>query len=109
MNSIRRAVIDIGTNSVKLLIADVQGGNARPVVEESVQTRLGKNFYETHRLQPDAIAHTAGAVADFAKIAREKHSTSVRVFATSAAARNLSLATAATKVLRVAIPSAQSG
>ena len=85
MNSIRRAVIDVGTNSVKLLVADVQGGNAHPVVEESIQTRLGKNFYETHRLQPDAIEHTARAVADFAKIAREKHSTSIRVFATSAA------------------------
>jgi len=85
MNSIRRAVIDVGTNSVKLLVADVQGGNARPVVEESLQTRLGKNFYETHRLQPDAIAHTAGAVADYAKVAREKHATSIRVVATSAA------------------------
>jgi exopolyphosphatase / guanosine-5'-triphosphate,3'-diphosphate pyrophosphatase len=85
MNAVRRAVIDVGTNSVKLLIADVQGGNARPVVEESVQTRLGKNFYETHRLQPDAIAQTARAVADFANIAREKNSSSIRVFATSAA------------------------
>lgn len=85
MKSVRRAVIDVGTNSVKLLVADVQGGQARPVTEESVQTRLGKNFYETHRLQPDAIAQTARAVADFAKTAREKESSSIRVFATSAA------------------------
>jgi len=85
MKFIRRAVIDVGTNSVKLLVADVQGDHARPVVEESVQTRLGKNFYETHRLQPDAIAQTARAVADFARTAREKHSNSIRVFATSAA------------------------
>ena len=85
MNLIRRAVIDVGTNSVKLLVADVQDGNARPIVEVSVQTRLGKNFYDTHRLQPDAIAQTAGAVGDFAKIARDKNSSSIRVFATSAA------------------------
>lgn len=85
MNPVRRAVIDVGTNSVKLLVADVQGGNARPVVEDSVQTRLGKNFYDNHRLQPDAIAQTAGAVAEFAKIAREKNAGSIRVFATSAA------------------------
>ncbi|HTR42650.1 MAG TPA: Ppx/GppA phosphatase family protein [Pseudomonadales bacterium] len=85
MNPVRRAVIDVGTNSVKLLIADVQGGSARPVVEESVQTRLGKNFYDTHRLQPDAIAQTASAVAEFAKVAREKNAGSIRVFATSAA------------------------
>ena len=85
MNAARRAVIDVGTNSVKLLVADVQGETARPVVEESVQTRLGKNFYDTHRLQPDAIAQTASAVAHFAEIAREKNSSSIRVIATSAA------------------------
>ena len=85
MNPVRRAVIDVGTNSVKLLVADVQGSNARPLVEDSVQTRLGKNFYDTHRLQPDAIAQTASAVADFAKVAREKNASSIRVFATSAA------------------------
>jgi exopolyphosphatase/guanosine-5'-triphosphate,3'-diphosphate pyrophosphatase len=85
MNHVRSAVIDVGTNSVKLLIADVQGGNARPVVEDSVQTRLGKNFYDTHCLQPDAIAQTASAVAEFAKVAREKNASSIRVFATSAA------------------------
>jgi exopolyphosphatase/guanosine-5'-triphosphate,3'-diphosphate pyrophosphatase len=85
MNAARRAVIDVGTNSVKLLVADVQGETARPVVEESVQTRLGKNFYETHRLQPDAIAQTASAVAQFAQTARETHSSSIRVIATSAA------------------------
>jgi exopolyphosphatase / guanosine-5'-triphosphate,3'-diphosphate pyrophosphatase len=85
MNALRRAVIDVGTNSVKLLVADVQGDGVLPVLEESRQTRLGKNFYDTHRLQADAITHTARAVADFTKTAREKNSGSVRVFATSAA------------------------
>lgn len=85
MKPVRRAVIDIGTNSVKLLVADVQGHDAQPVVEESRQTRLGKNFYETRRLQPDAIAQTAEAVAAFANTAREKNAASIRVFATSAA------------------------
>lgn len=85
MNALRRAVIDVGTNSVKLLVADVRGEDVLPVLEESRQTRLGKNFYETHRLQADAIAHTALAVADFAKTAREKNSSSIRVIATSAA------------------------
>ena len=85
MNFVRRAVIDVGTNSVKLLVADVQGSVVVPIVEESRQTRLGKNFYDTHRLQPDAIAQTAKAVAEFANSAREKQSASIRVFATSAA------------------------
>jgi exopolyphosphatase/guanosine-5'-triphosphate,3'-diphosphate pyrophosphatase len=80
----RRAVIDVGTNSIKLLVADVSGRDVQPVHEESRQTRLGKGFYETHRLQPDAIARTAAAVAEFAKTARENKAASVRVIATSA-------------------------
>ena len=85
MKPARRAVIDVGTNSVKLLVADVEGHDVHPVLEESRQTRLGKDFYDTHRLRPDAIAQTAKAVAEFAQLAREKSSTSIRAFATSAA------------------------
>ena len=85
METIRRAVIDVGTNSVKLLVADVRGRDVQPVHEESKQTRLGKGFYESNRLQSEAIARTAEAVAEFAKTAREEKSASVRVIATSAA------------------------
>ncbi|MGO8839160.1 MAG: hypothetical protein ACLQAH_15880 [Limisphaerales bacterium] len=85
MQPVRRAVIDVGTNSIKLLVADVSGRDVRPVHEESRQTRLGRGFYETHRLQPDNIAHTAEAVWEFANTAREKNSASIRVIATSAA------------------------
>jgi len=85
MDSIRRAVIDIGTNSVKLLVADVAGGAVEPVLEASEQTRLGAGFFETHRLQPQAVAQTAQAVATFAAQARELHAVSTRVIATSAA------------------------
>ena len=85
MEPVRRAVIDVGTNSIKLLVADVRGHDVQPVHEESRQTRLGRGFYETHRLQPEAIACTAEAIWDFAKTAREKDSDSIRVIATSAA------------------------
>lgn len=85
MNTVRRAVIDVGTNSVKLLVADVCGRDVRPVGEDSRQTRLGKGFYDTRRLQADSIARTAEAVAEFTRIAREDNAVSVRIFATSAA------------------------
>ena len=39
-----RAVIDVGTNSVKLLVADVEKGLVRPLHEASHQTRLGHGF-----------------------------------------------------------------
>jgi exopolyphosphatase/pppGpp-phosphohydrolase len=85
MQPIRRAVIDVGTNSVKLLVADVDGREIRPVSEQSQQTRLGHAFYETHRLQPEAIEATAKAVAGFAAVAREAQAASIRIIATSAA------------------------
>jgi len=85
MSPVRRAVIDVGTNSVKLLVADVQRHSVLPVHEESEQTRLGRGFYETHRLQAEAIADTANAVAQFAALAREKNAESLRLIATSAA------------------------
>lgn len=81
----RRAVIDIGTNSVKLLVADVAGHEVRPVLEDSRQTRLGQGFYDTHQLKPAAIGLTADAVSKFADTARGLNAQSVRVIATSAA------------------------
>ena len=85
MSAIRRAVIDVGTNSVKLLVADVQGREIKPVCEESKQTRLGQGFYETHQLLPEAIANTAQAVAIFVAQAQANEARHIRVIATSAA------------------------
>lgn len=86
----RRAAIDVGTNSVKLLVADVNGNEVRPVWENSRVTRLGRNFYDTHLLQAEAIAQTAAAVAEFTRTAHDAGAVSLRVIATSAAreARN---------------------
>ncbi len=90
MNQRRRAVIDIGTNSVKLLVADLEAAAVVPVVECSEQTRLGRGFYESQRLSARAIADTARVVAGFAALARQQGAVAVRVIATSAAreARN---------------------
>src|SRR5829696_2011116 len=80
-----RAVIDIGTNSVKLLVAEVSGGRVDPLYEGSEQTRLGAGFYETHRLQPEAIQNTARAVRNFAEQAYRFGPVGIYVIATSAA------------------------
>jgi len=81
----RQAVIDVGTNSVKLLVAELASNGVQPVLEQSEQTRLGRGFYETHVLLSDAIGQTAKAVATFAQMAREHGASAVRVLATSAA------------------------
>ncbi len=85
MQPVRRAVIDVGTNSVKVLVADVVGRDVRPVWEESKQTRLGRGFYKTRHLLADAIAATAETVAHFAQVARDHQASSVCAIATSAA------------------------
>jgi exopolyphosphatase/guanosine-5'-triphosphate,3'-diphosphate pyrophosphatase len=85
MTPARRAVIDVGTNSVKLLVADVAADDVRPVWEDSRQTRLGSGSYESRQLQPEPIARTAAAVAAFAGVAREWKAGVTRVIATSAA------------------------
>ncbi len=81
----RRAVIDVGTNSVKLLVADLHNGAATPIVEASHQTRLGEGLFRQHLLEPRAIARTVEAVADFLHQARTLKAEAVRVYATSAA------------------------
>ena len=89
---IRRAVIDVGTNSIKLLVADVTGPAVIPISEHSKQTRLGHGFFETHLLHADAIAATAEAVKRFCAEAKLLNAAQIRVIATSAArdARNAS-------------------
>jgi len=84
VKTVRRAVIDVGTNSIKLLVADVDGHRIEPVWEGSKQTRLGQGFYRTHRLQTGAIAQTAAAVSEFAEEARRHKAGLIRVIATSA-------------------------
>ena len=79
-----RAVIDVGTNSVKLLVADVEGKFVRPLHEGSHQTRLGQGFYESHHLQPGAIDLTAKAVADFVQEAQPWCPASIKIIGTSA-------------------------
>lgn len=70
---------------MKLLVADVSADATEPVWEGSEQTRLGRGFYDDHRLRSDAIADTARAVAHFVAVAREQGVAIVRVIATSAA------------------------
>jgi exopolyphosphatase/guanosine-5'-triphosphate,3'-diphosphate pyrophosphatase len=81
----RKAVIDVGTNSVKVLVADVVDGSVLPVWETSEQTRLGQGFYETRQLQAGPINASAAVVARFALQASALGAATPRVIATSAA------------------------
>lgn len=67
----RYAAIDIGTNSVLLLVADVTGdGELRPVCEKSRISRLGENVAASGALAPAATVRTLATVAEYADKAR---------------------------------------
>ena len=85
-------MIDVGTNSVKLLLAEVGGAGIRPLAEISEQTRLGYGFYQTRRLLPEAVEHTARVVAEFSGVAAQWGAGSPRVIATSTARKAMNQA-----------------
>jgi exopolyphosphatase/guanosine-5'-triphosphate,3'-diphosphate pyrophosphatase len=82
--AMRRAVIDIGTNTVKLLVADVQDGNIAPVVSKDRTTRLGEGAKETKRLSRVAIVRTIQTIDDFLNEARHLGAQDVLTLTTSA-------------------------
>jgi exopolyphosphatase/pppGpp-phosphohydrolase len=49
------AAIDIGTNSVLLVIAAADAGAARPLLERATITRMGEGVDQTRKLAPAAI------------------------------------------------------
>ena len=62
----RVGVIDCGTNSIRLLVADVSDGNLREISREMEIVRLGQGVDQTGEFHPDAIARTLAAVDLFA-------------------------------------------
>ncbi|MDR7081240.1 exopolyphosphatase/guanosine-5'-triphosphate,3'-diphosphate pyrophosphatase [Arthrobacter ginsengisoli] len=84
----RVAAVDCGTNSIRLLIADVAADGAAPrladVVREMRVVRLGQGVDATGELAQEALDRTFAAAADYAGQIRRHGATKVRFVATSA-------------------------
>ncbi|WP_280303652.1 Ppx/GppA phosphatase family protein [Nocardia abscessus] len=81
----RVAAVDCGTNSIRLLIADVLGdGRLADVHREMRIVRLGQGVDATGSLAPEAIERTRAALADYAALMRDAGVGRVRMVATSA-------------------------
>jgi exopolyphosphatase/guanosine-5'-triphosphate,3'-diphosphate pyrophosphatase len=80
----RVAAIDCGTNSIRLLIADVAGETLTDVARRMEIVRLGEGVDRTGRLAPEAIARTRRALLGYAAEIAELGVTTVRMVATSA-------------------------
>lgn len=82
----RFATIDIGTNSVLLLVAErSQQGPFIAVKERAEVTRLGRNVDATHKLSEQGMAETLATLERFADEARALGAEQIAVSATSAA------------------------
>jgi exopolyphosphatase / guanosine-5'-triphosphate,3'-diphosphate pyrophosphatase len=81
----RVAAVDCGTNSIRLLVADVPPEGAHTDLLRRMEVvRLGQGVDATGRLAPEAIERTRLVLADYARQARDLGATAVRMVATSA-------------------------
>jgi exopolyphosphatase/guanosine-5'-triphosphate,3'-diphosphate pyrophosphatase len=80
----RVAAIDCGTNSIRLLVADLDRGHLADVVRETRIVRLGAGVDRTGMLAPDALERTRVALHDYAATIAGHDVDRVRMVATSA-------------------------
>ena len=80
----RYGVLDIGSNSVRLVIYDVYGSSFVPIYNEKVHAGLGRDLRRTGRLAVQGVADTEAALARFALILEAQNVEQVIVGATAA-------------------------
>ncbi|MFL5900054.1 MAG: Ppx/GppA family phosphatase [Solirubrobacterales bacterium] len=83
-DSHRVAVVDVGSNSTRLLIADVDEGRIDEVERQSRVTRLGRGVDLSGQLSGEAIEAACEAIADYMKICRDTGVEQIDAIATSA-------------------------
>ena len=61
----RVGVVDLGTNSTRLLVADVEDGRVEEVERELRITRLGEDVDARRKLLPTALARVRNVLVDY--------------------------------------------
>lgn len=80
----KAAVIGIGSNSVRMLMAEISGGRGRRLLRDREGTRLFAGLNAQGQLSQESMDHAAASVRRMAQSAREQGAEEVRLFATSA-------------------------
>ena len=80
----RVGVVDLGTNSTRLLVANVEDGAVREVERRLTITRLGEGVDERRLLLPTALARVRNTLADYRRVLEETSAERTLAVATSA-------------------------
>ncbi|GAB4269006.1 MAG: Ppx/GppA family phosphatase [Pararhodobacter sp.] len=80
----RVGVIDVGSNSVRMVVFDGAARSPAYFFNEKIMCGLGRGLAETGRLHPDGRARALAAITRFALLSREMHLTSLTMVATAA-------------------------
>ena len=80
----RHAVFDLGSNSIKFIVAETAGKRLRVLRELSISTRLAEHLIDTCELRPEAIARTLDALRELRAEAEKLGVHHFRAVATSA-------------------------
>jgi exopolyphosphatase / guanosine-5'-triphosphate,3'-diphosphate pyrophosphatase len=80
----RYAVFDLGSNSIKFVVAETRSGRVRVLMEQSISTRLAEHLIDTCELRPEAIARTLAALRELRAMATSLGVEIFRAVATSA-------------------------
>ncbi|HEY7196107.1 MAG TPA: hypothetical protein VH306_02865 [Gaiellaceae bacterium] len=79
----RIAVVDVGSNTVRLLVAATGAGGLAPLHEEKATLLLGEEVEQHGRIRPKKIEQAAGVLARYARIARELRASRLDVIVTA--------------------------
>jgi exopolyphosphatase/guanosine-5'-triphosphate,3'-diphosphate pyrophosphatase len=77
-------VVDVGTNSTRLLVAEVRDGRVAEIERRSSVTRLGRGVDLSGRLSNEAVEATCEAIAEYVSLYRDAGAEAVDAIATSA-------------------------
>jgi len=80
----RYAAVDIGSNSVRMMAAEIGAGQTRILAQDRQVTRLGESVFRTGRISKEALDFLCASLARMAEIYRSQEVVGIRAVATSA-------------------------
>ena len=80
----RKAVIDMGTNSTRLAVGSLQDGTLKMEFTQVLETRLGESMGTERIIKPEPLQRNVDAVRQFVQQAEAMGVESLRITATSA-------------------------